>query len=62
MEMGVGKDYQIPDELWAKIKSLLPPLKQREKLGRPRMDDRKAMTAIFFILRRLSVESFAKVF
>lgn len=49
--MDVGKDYQIPDELWEKIKTLLPPPKQKKKSGRPRMDDRKAMTAIFYILR-----------
>jgi len=49
--MDIGKDYQIPDELWEKIEPLLPPPKQKKKSGRPRMDDRKAMTAIFYILR-----------
>jgi len=39
--MDVGKNYQIPDELWEKIKTLLPPPKQKKKSGRPRMDDRK---------------------
>jgi len=51
MKMDIGKDYQIPDELWEKIEPLLPPPKQKKKSGRPRMDDRKAMTAIFYILR-----------
>lgn len=30
---------------------LLPPPKKKKKAGRPRMDDRKAMSAIFYILR-----------
>ena len=44
-------DYQIPDELWKKLEPLLPPPKPKKKLGRPRMDDRIAMTAIFYVLR-----------
>jgi len=47
----IGRAYQIPDGLWEKIKPLLPPPKPKKKLGRPRMDDRKAMTAIFYVLR-----------
>jgi transposase len=37
--------------LWKKIEPLLPPPKPKKKIGRPRMDDRLAMTAIFYILR-----------
>ena len=29
----------------------LPPLKKKKRSGRPRMDDRKAMSAIFYVLR-----------
>jgi len=36
--------YKIGDELWGKILPLLPP-------EPPRMDDRKVMEAIFYILR-----------
>ena len=45
-------DWQIPDELWAKIAALLPPPKPHP-LGchNPRVDDRKAMNAILFRLR-----------
>ena len=50
-DYGVAPDYQLPDELWEHIKPLLPPPKPKKKAGRPRMDDRKAMTAIFYILR-----------
>ena len=49
--LGVAPNYQIPDELWERIGSLLPPPKPKKKLGRPRMDDRRAMTAIFYVLR-----------
>lgn len=49
--LGVGSDYQIPDELWEQIQPLLPPPKPKKRVGRPRMDDRKAMTAIFYVLR-----------
>ena len=41
----------IPDELWAKIEPLLPAELPKPKGGRPRMPNRQAMTAIFFILR-----------
>ena len=50
-EEAVSPKYQIPDELWERIKPLLPPPKVKKKPGRPRKDDRKMMTAIFYILR-----------
>src|SRR5499426_2259182 len=45
-------DWRIPDALWERIAPLLPPRKPHP-LGchRPRVDDRKAMDAIFFVLR-----------
>src|SRR5688500_20339091 len=48
----IADDWQIPDELWAKIALLLPPGKPHP-LGchNPRVDDRRAMDAIFFRLR-----------
>jgi putative transposase len=48
----VRRDWRIPDELWERIQPLLPPLKP-PPLGchRPRVDDRRAMDAIFFVLR-----------
>ena len=47
----VAATYQIPDELWDRIKVLLPPPKRKKKSGRPRMDDRLAANAIFYVLR-----------
>jgi putative transposase len=50
---GVNSLYEIPDVLWDKIVPLLllPSSKRKKKAGRPRMDDRKAMSAIFYVLR-----------
>jgi putative transposase len=48
---GVDTGYEVPDVLWERIVPLLPPPKKKKKAGRPRMDDRKAMNAIFYILR-----------
>jgi putative transposase len=49
---GIDSLYEIPDVLWDRIVPLLPPLKRKKKkAGRPRMNDRKAMSAIFYVLR-----------
>jgi transposase len=44
--------WRIPDDLWERIEPLLPPRKPHP-LGchNPRVDDRRAMDAIFFVLR-----------
>ena len=43
--------YRLPDALWEQIVPLLPPIKPKKKADRPRMDTRRAMTAIFYLLR-----------
>lgn len=49
---GIDSSYEIPDALWNRIILPLPKTKCKKKqIGRPRMDDRKAMTAIFYIAR-----------
>jgi transposase len=50
---GVDSLYEVPDVLWDRITPLLPPRNRnkKKKSGRPRMNDRKAMSAIFYILR-----------
>jgi len=54
---GVDFSYCIPDVIWHRIAPLLLPpssthrKKKKKKTGRPRMDDRKAMSAIFYVLR-----------
>ena len=44
--------WRIPDAMWSRIAPLLPPRKAHP-LGchNPRVDDREAMDAIFFVLR-----------
>jgi putative transposase len=48
----VDDGWRIPDPLWTRIAELLPP-RPVHPLGchNPRVDDRKAMDAIFFLLR-----------
>jgi transposase len=44
--------WRLPDALWTKMEPLLPP-RPKHKLGchNPRVPDRSAMDAIFFVLR-----------
>ncbi len=46
-----AQDYKIPFELWNKIKPLLPLSKSKKKPGRPRADDWKLFSGIFYVLR-----------
>ena len=53
-DTGVDSSYCIPDVVWDRIIALLlslPSRRKKKKTGRPRMDDRKAMSAIFYVLR-----------
>jgi putative transposase len=47
-----SQSWRMPDKLWEKVKPFLP-LGKAHPLGchRPRVDDRKAMDAIFYRLR-----------
>jgi transposase len=47
-----ARKWRIPDKLWERIEPLLPPRKPHP-LGchNPRVPDRNAMDAIFFVLR-----------
>ena len=46
-----SKFHQIPDQLWQRIEPLLPTYKQNCKGGRPRLDLRKVVSGIFYILQ-----------
>ncbi len=46
-----AEPFEITDEEWAKIAPLLPLPRKKIKKGRPRMNDRQAMTAILYKLR-----------
>lgn len=41
----------VPGELWKLIEPLLPPEPSKPKGGRPRVDSRKALGGIIFVLR-----------
>ena len=41
----------VSDELWEVIQPLLPPEPPKPKGGRPRVDDRAALTGIIFVLK-----------
>lgn len=41
----------VPDDLWAMIAPLLPPVRPKPKGGRPRVPDRAALSGILFVLR-----------
>lgn len=46
-----NKNFLLSDELWEKIFPHIPQIENKKKSGRPRMDDRQALNAIFYILR-----------
>ena len=41
----------VSDELWEIVEPLLPPEPPKPKGGRPRVDDRAALTGIIFVLK-----------
>jgi len=41
----------LPDDLWAVIEPILPKHPPSPRGGRPRLDDRKALTGILFVLK-----------
>jgi transposase len=43
--------FLLPDEVWERVKIAIPPDPPKPKGGRPRMDNRKALNAIFYVLR-----------
>lgn len=47
----VNEIYHIPDSLWEQIEPLLPPELPGTNAGGPKMDNRRAMEAILYILR-----------
>lgn len=51
VEQALDDTWRIPDRLWERIQPLLPPVRPKPKGGRPRMADRPAMDAIFYVLR-----------
>lgn len=50
-EQCVTEAFRLPPELWEQAQPLIPPQPPKKKAGRPRMDDRRALTAIFYVMR-----------
>ncbi|WP_155522487.1 transposase, partial [Serratia microhaemolytica] len=42
--------YDVPDEAWALISTLLPPERNRVRGGRPYLEHRPVMNGIFWVL------------
>lgn len=47
----IDPQFLLPDEVWERLKSAIPEEPAKPKGGRPRMDDRRALNAIFYVLR-----------
>ncbi len=48
----INGSHLISDALWKQIEPLLPPQVPKSTGGRPRMDNRKAMEAILYVLHK----------
>nr|WP_254722065.1 transposase [Kovacikia minuta] len=58
----IDPGFLLPDEVWERVKAAIPPEPLKPKGGRPRMDDRKALNAMFYVANRMSVECFTSLF
>lgn len=47
----IAPTFSLPDEVWEQVKSAIPPQPAKPKGGRPRMPDRTALDAIFYLMR-----------
>jgi len=47
----VAEGWRIPEELWERIQPLLPKYRRSRIGGRPRLDLRRVMNGIFYVLR-----------
>ncbi len=43
--------FLLPDEVWERVSHVLPADRPKPKGGRPRMENRQALNAIFYVLR-----------
>src|SRR5438105_11677573 len=49
--MARTRPWEVRDEVWEKVKPLIPVAPSHAKGGRPRMDDRQAFEAMVYVLR-----------
>ena len=50
-EKRIAKQWRLPDELWERMKMLLPKPRRSRKGGRPRLPFRQVADGIFYVLR-----------
>jgi putative transposase len=43
--------FLLPDEVWERVSHVIPADRPKPKGGRPRMENRQALNAIFYVLR-----------
>jgi len=43
--------WHVSDAMWQQIQPIIPPLPPKKKLGRPRLDDRRVLDGILYVLR-----------
>jgi len=49
--MARTEPWKVSDEFWEKVEPLIPPAPSHKKGGRTRMDERKAFSAMIYVLR-----------
>jgi transposase len=47
----ISEAWRIPDELWQRVEPLLPKYRRSRKGGRPRLELRRVLDGIFYVLR-----------
>ncbi|MBW4419324.1 MAG: transposase [Myxacorys californica WJT36-NPBG1] len=47
----IDPQFLLPDEVWERAKHVIPAERPKPKGGRPRMENRQALNAIFYLLR-----------
>jgi putative transposase len=50
--MSRTRPWEVSDELWERVKPLVPEPPSHAKGGRPRIKDRRAFEAIIYVLRK----------
>ncbi len=49
--LSAGSAPELADDIWAQIAPILPLVRRKTRKGRPRMNDRQAMAAIWYKLQ-----------
>lgn len=47
----IDPNFRLPDEVWERLKTVIPTERPKPRGGRPRMENRAALDAIFYVLK-----------